>query len=168
MIPHSQDVAHPRDFTEPAIVRPVSAYSTIALVGRILMSGIFLVSGFAKLVDPSGTIAHMTAAGIPSPELLVWIAAAAEILGGAALVLGFLPRLAALGLALFLIPTTYYFHAFWNLAGSEQVMQMANFMKNLSIMGGLLMVVAFGGGRYRVRGRRNRRSSLAESDPIVP
>src|SRR5690242_7197174 len=84
-----------------------------ALLGRLLISAIFLISGYAKLTDPGGTIAHMEAVGIPAPHVLVWGAAFAEILGGASILFGFLTRIGAFGLILFLIPTTLLFHAFW-------------------------------------------------------
>ena len=119
-----------------------------ALIGRVLLAAIFLVSGFAKVTDTDGTVAHMVKAGIPAPEILVWIAAAAELCGAAARISGFLTRLGAIALILFLIPTTYYFHDFWNLSGPEQVSQMANFMKNLAIAGGLTLLIAYGPGRY--------------------
>ncbi|HVV88020.1 MAG TPA: DoxX family protein [Kofleriaceae bacterium] len=121
---------------------------TTALIGRLLMSSIFLVSGFHKLVDPSGTIAAMSSQGVPAPGVLLWIAAFAELAGGVALLTGFLTRLGALGLFLYLIPTTLVFHRFWDASGPMAMLQQANFLKNLTIMGGLLMLVAHGPGRY--------------------
>jgi putative oxidoreductase len=121
---------------------------TTALVGRILLGAIFLVSGFAKLTDSSGTVAHMVAAGVPAASTLVWIAGVAEVLGGLSLMTGLLARVGGIGLALFVALATYYFHAFWNLEGAERLPQMVNFMKNLAIIGGLLLLVAHGPGRY--------------------
>jgi putative oxidoreductase len=132
---------------DPAIVH-VATRSTSALIGRILLGAIFLVSGIAKITDPSGTIAHMEGAGIPAAGLLAWVAGFAEIAGGLSLMFGFLARLGALGLILFMIPTTLLFHDFWNYAGAERLSQMANFMKNLAIIGGLLLLFAHGPGRY--------------------
>lgn len=121
---------------------------TTALIGRILMAAIFAVSGLAKVTDTAGTVAHMTEAGIPAPEVLVWIAAAAELCGAAALVTGFLTRLGAIALILFLIPATLFFHDFWNYQGVEQVSQMSNFLKNVALGGGLTLLIAYGPGRY--------------------
>jgi len=123
---------------------------TTALVGRILIAAIFLVSGIAKLADLSGTAAYMTAAGLPSAQTLAVIAGVAEIAGGLALVFGFLGRLAALGLILFMIPTTLVFHGFWMFEGAEMKMQAVNFMKNLAIIGGLAMLYAYGPGLYSI------------------
>ena len=128
----------------------VAQRPTMALVGRILIGAIFIMSGIAKLTDTSGTVAHMTAAGIPAPYTLCLIAGTAEVLGGIALVFGFLTRLAALGLFLFMIPTTLIFHSFWTYEGAEQKMQMINFMKNLAIIGGLLQVMSFGASLYSI------------------
>jgi putative oxidoreductase len=134
---------------DPALIH-VATRSMSALVGRILLAAIFLVSGIAKVVDPAGAIGHMESAGIPAAGVLLWIAAAAEIAGGLSLAVGFLARVGALGLVVYLIPTTLLFHDFWNYAAAEQVSQMSNFMKNLAVMGGLLLLYAHGPGRFSV------------------
>jgi putative oxidoreductase len=121
-----------------------------ALLGRIALSAIFVISGIAKLADYEGTLGHMRSAGLPGPEVLLVIAAITEILGGLSVLTGFLSRIGALALIGFLIPTSLVFHAFWRFEGAEQTMQMANFMKNVGIAGGLLMLVAYGPGRYSV------------------
>ena len=80
-----------------------------------------------------------------APALLV-IATIAELAGGLLVLLGIQVRLGAFILCLFLIPTTFLFHNFWALEGSEQQMQMTMFMKNLSIFGGGLVLLALGKG----------------------
>jgi putative oxidoreductase len=146
--PLDRDLDDSRVYTAPR--------SSTALIGRILLSVIFLTSGFMKLTDPASTIGYMQSAGIPNADTLVYVAGAAEVLGGLALLFGFLARLGALGLFIYLIPTTLYFHNFWALEGADAQMQMANFMKNLAVMGGLLMVVAHGPGAYSIDGRIRR------------
>ena len=130
--------------------------SGTALVARILMSAIFLTSGIAKLADPAGAQGYMNMAGIPHADVLVYVAGTAELLGGLALLFGFLTRIGAIGLFVFLIPTTLYFHHFWNMSGPDAKTQMVNFMKNLAIMGGLLAIYAWGPGRYSIDGRIRR------------
>lgn len=119
-----------------------------ALIGRLLIAAIFFVSGLAKVTDTSGTIAHMEEAGIPAASLLVWFAAIAELAGAVSIATGFLTRLGAIALVLFLIPATLLFHDFWNYSGAERLPQMVNFLKNLAIGGGLGLLIAHGPGRY--------------------
>ncbi len=130
--------------------------SGTALIARVLLSAIFLTSGIAKLTDPAGAMGYMNSVGIPHADTLVYVAGVAETLGGLSLLVGFLARLGALGLVLMLIPIQFYFHAFWTMEGPDAKMQMVQFMKNLAIMGGLLMVVSQGPGRYSIDARLRR------------
>ncbi|HUS66357.1 MAG TPA: DoxX family protein, partial [Kofleriaceae bacterium] len=120
------------------------------------LASIFILSGVMKLIDTGGTVAHMEAQGIPYAHPLAILAGLVEIAGGLSVLTGFATRLGALALFLYLIPTTLVFHDFWNLSGAERVPQMANFMKNLAIMGGLLVVAAFGPGRYSIDAKMHR------------
>lgn len=124
-----------------------------ALAGRILLSAIFLVSGIAKVTDPEGSIGYMQMHGIPSAGILVYVAGLAEIAGALAIMSGFLTRIGAIGLILFMLPTTLLFHDFWTFTGEEQRMQQIQFMKNLAIIGGLALLAAYGPGRYSVDGK---------------
>ena len=130
--------------------------STVALIGRILLSAIFLVSGIAKLIDPTGSVGYMEKAGISHAETLLYIAAAAEILGGLSVLLGLLGRLGAAGLFVYMIVITVIMHKFWGMPADAAKLQFVQFMKNLCIMGGLAMIVAFGTGRYSVGARLRR------------
>jgi len=127
---------------------PVVPRSGTALVGRILIAAIFLTSGIAKLTDPTGTMMHMEKAGIANAGTLLYVAGIAEIAGGLSLLFGFLTRIGAMGLILFLAITSVMMHKFWGVPPDAAKMQMVQFMKNLAIMGGLFMVVAMGPGRY--------------------
>lgn len=126
------------------------------LIGRILIAAIFLVSGFAKLTDLAGTAGYMTAVGIPNASVLAAIAGIAEIAGGIAIALGIFGRLGALGLIALLIPTTVIFHGFWRFEGAEAKAQMVNFMKNLAIIGGLVLLYAQGPGALSVDAKLRR------------
>jgi putative oxidoreductase len=136
------------DVAEPHI--SVVPRSTTMLVARLLIGAIFLVSGFAKLSDTAGTIGHMEAAGIPAPHVLVYVAAYAEIFGAIAVLGGFLARVGAIGLVTYLAITTLTMHAFWNYEGQQQLQQSVQFMKNLAIIGGLLLLFAVGPGRFSI------------------
>ncbi len=122
----------------------------IALAGRILLSAIFLISGFGKLTHPAQTLSYMEAQHLPAAQVGLWLAIVVELGGGLLLVLGLLGRVAALVLFIFLVPTTLIFHRFWGLPPEAVQMQQVNFLKNLAILGGLLMVVAAGPGGFSI------------------
>jgi putative oxidoreductase len=124
--------------------------STILLLGRIMLALIFLLAGIAKLTDWANTERMMADHGMVGISFFLPAAAFLEIAGGLALLTGFATRSAAFALFLFLIPTTLIFHNFWAYEGSEMQNQMQNFMKNISIMGGLLVLGAAGAGVYAI------------------
>jgi putative oxidoreductase len=120
-----------------------------SLVGRVLLSAIYLVSGFSKLAAPAATIGYITSAGLPFAPLGLTIAVVVEILGGAALIVGYRTRFVAAVLAVFTVATALGFHS--NLADQSQFI---HFFKNIAMTGGLLQVVAFGAGRFGLDARR--------------
>jgi len=113
----------------------------IALAGRVLMSVIFIMGGFHKLMTPSDTIRHIAADGLPVPPAAYVVALACELGGGLAMLLGWQTRLVAAVLALFCLATAATVHY---VPGNSA--QMVNFWKNLTMAGGFLQVLAFGGG----------------------
>jgi putative oxidoreductase len=129
---------------------------TWALVGRILLGAIFVVSGALKLTSIDTTAGYMASEGLPAASTLAVIVAVAEIVGGVSVIAGVLTRIGALGLFLYLIPVTVVFHDFWKVTGTEQQMQATQFLKNLAIMGGLALLVAHGPGRYSLDARLRR------------
>ena len=122
------------------------------LIGRILLSLIFILSGFGKITGFAATAGYMASKGMPMPELLLIPAILIELGGGLLIAVGYKARWAALAIALFLIPTTLIFHQFWAVPEEEVRMQMIQFQKNLAIMGGMLYVAIVGAGRYSVDG----------------
>ncbi len=120
------------------------------LAGRILLAFIFVLSGFNKIGNFTGTAAYMASKGLPITEVLLVLTILIELGGGLMIALGWKARWGALAIFLFIIPTTLIFHAFWAVDPSEMQGQMNNFMKNLAIMGGMLYIVAAGSGRYSV------------------
>jgi putative oxidoreductase len=131
--------------------RSNSSNDVLALTGRVLIATIFILSGASKLADPAGTIGYIASAGLPLPQLAFAGAAAVELFGGLALVLGYGTRIVALALAIFSILAALTFHS----ALSDQN-QFIHFFKNIAMAGGLLQVVAFGGGRFSLDGRRSK------------
>ena len=121
----------------------------IPLLARIFLSAIFLWSGINKILNPVGTQEFMAAQGLPFTGILLILAIATEILGGLSVLLGYQVRWGAGILLGFLIPTTLIFHN--NLADRmTQIM----FLKNLGIMGGLLMLMEYGAGQLVVKFNR--------------
>lgn len=114
----------------------------IRAVTHLLLSGIFIVGGWGAFSKPGGRPKMVAAAGIPQPEQAVVLNGALMILAGLLLGLGIAPRVVAALLIGSLIPTTLVGHPFWKEEpGSEREKQLLQFLKNLGLIGGLLMVV---------------------------
>lgn len=118
---------------------------TLNLLGRILIAVIFFFSGVGKILDMEGTKQYMAANGMPAVTFFLIGAIILELLGGLLILIGCGSRIGAFLLIVFLIPTTFIFHM--NLG--EQL-QMIMFLKNLAILGGLLMILAHGSGSFGV------------------
>ncbi len=131
-----------------------SSAGATSLVGRILISLIFVMSGFQKFMMFSMMTGVAAAKHLPMPTLAIGAAATIEVLGGLAILAGFHTKLAAWVVFLFLIPTTLLFHNFWTMQGMERMDNQGHFMKNLAIMGGLLILAANGAGGYSVDSSR--------------
>ena len=127
-----------------------STVNAAALVGRILLAAIFVISGFNKISGFAGVAGYIGSKGLPMPEVLAALTIALELLGGIMLVIGYKVRIVSILFFLWLIPTTVIFHKFWGIEAAQVQNQMNNFLKNVSIMGGMLLVFAFGPGAYSV------------------
>jgi putative oxidoreductase len=131
-----------------------------SLVGRVLLAGIFVLSGFGKLTNMGGTAGYMAHMGMPQglvyPALIVTMLV--ELGLGLLIVIGYRARIAAFLMFLWFIPVTILFHflPFRAAAAHGDAMaamaQQINFMKNTSIMGGLLLLTSFGSGAWSVDG----------------
>lgn len=132
------------------------------LAGRILLSLIFLVSGLGKIPAWDQTAAYMASRGMPVVPLFLIAAICIEVGAGLSVMLGFRAKAGATALMVFLVPATLIFHNFWTYPPAEQQVQMVMFLKNVSILGGLLLVAAFGAGPVSVDARRSRRRPVEE------
>ena len=139
------------DQSYPVDVAGATSRDLAAVIGRVLLVALFLLSGFSKIPDFAGTVAYIASKDLPLPALGAAIAIVVEV-GVALLVLvGWRARAAALVLAAFSIVTGVLLHAYWADADAAARMgDFINFWKNVSIAGGFLMVFAFGPGRYSV------------------
>jgi putative oxidoreductase len=117
-----------------------------ALIGRILISQVFILAGINKFAQFSMMAGYMAAKHVPAPDFFLACAAVVEILGGLAVLFGAQTKLAAWLLFVYMIPITLLFHNFWAMQGMERIDNQIHFMKNLAIMGGLLLLASFGAG----------------------
>jgi putative oxidoreductase len=108
--------------------------------GRALVGLLFVVSGINKVLAFSYVSGWMASMGLPLASLLLAGAIALEVGGGLALMTGFQARWASLGLALFLVPVTLIFHAFWGAGAAEFQNQLNHFLKNVAILGAVLVI----------------------------
>jgi putative oxidoreductase len=107
---------------------------------------IFLFSALGKIFDWQGTAGYMASKGMPLVPLFLLGAIVFELVGGLSVLLGFKARKGALMLIVFMIPATLIFHNFWVAEGMERQIQMIMFMKNLTMIGGLVLILGFGSG----------------------
>ena len=144
--------------------------NVVVLVARVLLSQIFIAAAINHILSWGGTIKYMTAQGMAMEGILggagkvavhvfLILAVAFLLLGGLSILAGFRARVGAVLLIGFLIPATLIFHHFWTYdsAGMDYQMQMMNFMKNTAMMGGILMILAYGAGGFSVDARLLRR-----------
>jgi len=128
----------------------------LALVGRILLALMFVLAGFSKIAGFDGTVGYVASGGLPAPALLAVLTIILEVGGGLAIVFGFQARWAALALAGFTLLASFTFHAFWKLPADQQMVQQLLFMKNISVVGGLLVLAAFGAGAISLDAKRTK------------
>lgn len=124
------------------------------LVGRILIAFIFVFSGIGKLTGFEGTVAYIASKGLPLPQMAAIAAIVVELGGGIMLVAGWKARWAAAAMLVFTGIAALFFHNFWAVPPDQAQNQMIHFMKNISMMGGLLFVTVYGSGPFSVGGRR--------------
>jgi putative oxidoreductase len=110
------------------------------VLGRVLLSVIFILSGLGKLPHFHDVAGMMASKGIPLASVALAITLLIEIGGGLMVLTGYKANYAALVIALWLIPVTLIFHHFWGIPAEQQQDQMIHFLKNVAIMGGLLIL----------------------------
>jgi putative oxidoreductase len=133
------------------------AGDVLALVCRLLIGWLFLVNGWAKLMNIAGFVGYLTNLKVPAPGAMAWVAAASEFLIGAALILGIATRYAALYTFVYLVIATALAHRYWEYPAAQQLNQYNHFLKNVAIMGGAALLFVTGAGRYAVDALMRRR-----------
>ena len=131
-----------------------STANTFALIGRVLLALLFVPAGFSKIAGFAGVTGYIASKGIPLPEVCAAIAIAAELGLGLLLLVGWQARWSALGLAVFTAVITPIFHNFWAVEAAQKMSQQQAFFKNFAVVGGLLVIAAFGAGAYSLDAKR--------------
>jgi putative oxidoreductase len=132
----------------------------LALVGRICFAAIFILAAPGHF--SARYIGYAAQAGVPAAALLVPLSGVISLLGGLSIALGYKAKLGGLLIVLFLIPVTVAMHPFW--AVSDPMlgpMQQAMFLKNVSMLGGALLIAYFGAGPFSLDSRRVASAALA-------
>jgi putative oxidoreductase len=122
---------------------PAAMESLLALIGRCLISLIFVTSAISKIFGWNANVEYMASKHMHAIPLLLGAALLIEVLGPICLITGFAARAAAAVMFLYLVPVTFLLHEFMS----------TNFQKNVGIMGGLLMIVALGPGKFTLGSR---------------
>jgi putative oxidoreductase len=125
--------------------------SLVLLVARILLSFMFIMAGIQKFGDIAGTAGYITSVNLPAPEILAWLSAIFETVGGIAILVGFMTRPLAWLFAIFCAFLGIWFHYV-----PADMMQMMIFSKDLTIAGGFLALAVAGAGSFSVDGVRGR------------
>ena len=123
-------------------------------IGRILLALIYLIAGSRALVAAAGTAGYFAKLGFPMPEVMAWVAIVIELGGAILLIVGWQTRWAALLLALFTVIAALAAHRFWEFDAALQANEMNHFLKNLAIVGGMIILAATGPGALSVDSRR--------------
>ena len=114
----------------------------VPLIGRILLTLLFFVAGYNKLMSVAGTAGYFGKIGLPAPDLLVWAVIAIELVGGLLILIGWKTRVVAWVMAIFTVAAAVVGHKFW-----VDPSQATQFLKNLAIAGGFIMLAYAGPGR---------------------
>ena len=125
------------------------------LLGRLTLAAIYLPSGFSKLLHLGSFAQGLTNRGVPGGTLVAVLGAGVEFLGSICIIVGFQTRWAALVMAAFTVAAALVSHRFWDADEAARAMQYIQFMKNLAITGGFVILFVAGAGRYSVDRRIN-------------
>jgi putative oxidoreductase len=122
----------------------------LILAARLLLATLFLIFGWRKLRDFSGTVSQMAQLGVPTPVLAAGVATFMELPVAFTVAVGAFTRLSALLMFFYTLGTALIGHRYWTITGADYVDSMDSFYKNLSIMGGFLLLYMTGAGKYSI------------------
>jgi putative oxidoreductase len=122
----------------------------LILVARLFLATLFLIFGCRKLRDYSGTVNQMVRDGVPTPILATVVAMFMELPVAFAVAVGAFTRPSAILMVFYTLGTSLIEHRYWTMARADRVASMEGFYKNLSIMGGFLLLFVTGPGKYSI------------------
>ena len=123
------------------------------LIARILLIVLFVIFGWGKLTNYTGTVGYMAQVGAPMPSVAALVAILAEVFAALAVAIGLWTRPLALVLAVYTLGTALIGHPFWTMEGGTRYGNAINFYKNISIIGGFLLLYITGAGKYSMDAR---------------
>jgi len=139
------------------------ARNEVLLLARILLALLFLIFGFDKITDFSGTVKYMAHVGAPVPTLATIIAIFMEFFVSIAIIAGAYTRPLAVLLAVYTLGTALIGHHYWTMTGVAHFENEINFYKNISVIGGLFLLYLTGAGRYSFDARLAHRPDSASA-----
>jgi putative oxidoreductase len=151
---YRRDEAEIMPFRSPWSTSRIDQFATgnadlLILIGRVLLAWVFVGSAYGALTNFSGSVSYFRSLNLPVPQLFTMITVILEILISVGLILGIGTRYCAILLFLFVCSATAIAHRYWEYpAGPQQIGQYNNFLKNISILGGALLILVTGGGRF--------------------
>jgi putative oxidoreductase len=122
----------------------------LILAARLLLATLFLIFGWRKLRDFSGTVGQMVQLGVPVPVVAAAVATFMELPVAFAVAVGAFARPSALLMFFYTLGTALIGHRYWTITGADRVDSMDGFYKNLAIMGGFLLLYMTGAGKYSI------------------
>lgn len=133
-----------------------AASGLVALAGRILLALIFVLAGYKQIWTTTAMVTIMASHGIPLPDILAYGAIVLELIGGLMLMAGLYARWVAGAFCLYTLALALIFHAYWAPPPAAARVEHGFFFGHLSMMGGMLMIVALGAGSWSLDALRRR------------
>lgn len=121
-------------------------WGPVVLLGRICFTVVFIIGTMGHFNGQD--LPYAIQAGVPMAKIMVPLAGAIAVLGGLSILFGYKAKLGGWLIVLFLVPVTLMLHNFWAVTGAARMMQMTNFEKNLSMLGGAFLISQFGAGPW--------------------
>lgn len=121
-----------------------------SLVGRVLISAMFLWAAYEKMKNWKATVDYMKTKHIPYLNIILPVGVALKIIGGLSVLLGWHAHIGALLLLIVAISACLKMHDFWRMHGEERNMEKLLFMKDVAVIGGLFMILALGAGNFGI------------------